>query len=313
MAKVCGYDPTFLAAVEFRPNDQNDAPKVTYTRTDGSHRRQTVISTPYGDLVGIAETKANVNVIKNFIETEEDVKRAIWHTRRLLDYDEDAAIEQGREAVGAVGDKGVLGTWTGPGGFNLTNQEELYYNLSDWPDSMAELNEASVKLKQKRLATYKKAGFDYLFYCVEGTEYTSPDYFRQWVKNDSADTFARWREGSDCFVLWHTCGHARKFLELGFYNELMPEVFESLTESPVGNVPSLRWAREQLDKNIVTKGNTPLETLLLGTEEDVRADVCRIKEETKGYRHIIALSDDVFRNTPLRNILAMVDETNRRA
>ena len=71
----------------------------------------------------------------------------------------------------------------------------------------------------------------------------------------------------------------------------------------------MRWARERLDPDIVTKGNIPLDVLLQGTAEEVRTEVQRVKEEARGYRHVVGLSDNLLENTPLRNCLAFVEES----
>ena len=142
------------------------------------------------------------------------------------------------------------------------------------------------------------------------SEWISPDFFRDRFLADTLLILKEWRALGG-FVLWHSCGHVKQLIEAGFYNECLPEVFETLSEPPVGNLPSLRWARERLDRRIVTKGNMPLGVLLNGSEDEVRAEVRRIREETRGYRHIVGLSDDVLNNTPLRNIKAYVDEGTR--
>ncbi len=51
--------------------------------------------------------------------------------------------------------------------------------------------------------------------------------------------------------------------------------------------------------------------LLNGTEEQVREEVRQVREQTRGARHIVGLSDDVLANTPLANARALVDEARR--
>jgi hypothetical protein len=143
-----------------------------------------------------------------------------------------------------------------------------------------------------------------------GTDWFSPDFFRTWMLESTRRILGQWRD-SGGYVVWHTCGHIAKFIEEGFYNELLPDVFETLSEPPTGNIPSLRWARERLDRRIATKGNVGLEVLLEGTEDDVRKSVDRVRDQTRGYRHIVGLSDDMLGNTPLTNALAFVDEARR--
>ncbi len=54
--------------------------------------------------------------------------------------------------------------------------------------------------------------------------------------------------------------------------------------------------------------NVPLNVLLEGTPDDVRRAVARVKDETRGWRHIVGLSDDLLHATPLANALAFVEE-----
>jgi uroporphyrinogen-III decarboxylase len=184
----------------------------------------------------------------------------------------------------------------------------MFYHLADWPDAFEDLHQATRELAFRQIETLRKAGFDYLFYCVDATEWISPAFFLEWILEDTRRLFARWRELGG-FVIWHSCGKVATFVERGFYNELAPEVLETLSEPPVGDLPSLRWARERLDRSIITKGNIGLDVLLQGSEEEVRREVRRVRDETAGYRHVVGLSDDILKNTPLRNARALVEES----
>jgi len=308
MAKVCGWDPTFLCGADMPPRDPDIRPRNSWTALPGGGtRNETVIQTPLGPLSCITETKSTTHVVKNWIETEEDLRRTTWLTRRQADFDESVAIAQGREARAAIGDKGVMGTWISPPVGNCMNHDMMFYHLADWPDACEELHQATRRLTLRQIETLHRAGFDYLFYCVDGTEWISPDFFRQHIHDDTLEIFARWRAMGG-FILWHSCGRIGKFVELGIYNAFKPEIFETMSEPPVGSLPSLRWARERLDPAIATKGNIPLGVLLAGTPDDVRAEVRRIRQQTVGWRHIVGLSDDILKGTPLANARAMVDE-----
>lgn len=309
MAGVCGWDPTFLASVPMPPRDGRILPRTATTRVGGATRSETRTWTPLGDLVSIAETMKTTHAIKHDLATEEDYRRRAWLTRARLDYDEAAAVREGRLLREAVGDRGVLGTWFDPPVADV-NYEEMFYHMADWPGATAELVEATRALRFKQVETLRRAGFDYLFYCVSGTEWYSPSFFVEHVLADSLALMNRWRE-SGGFVLWHTCGQAARLIEAGVYNQCRPDIFETVSEPPVGNVPSLRWARERLDPAIATKGNMPLDILLNGTPDQVRADVARIKEQTRGCRHIVGLSDDILAGTPVANARAMVEEARR--
>jgi|GEM_PF-1386020 len=306
MAGICGWDPTFLAAVQFTPRNAGARPEIRNEQTAGTTRTESCIRTPYGALTSIVECASSSHTIKPWLETEDDYQKAIWLTQQQLDYDEDAAIEEGQQMRRAIGDRGVLGTWFGPPSVNLCNREAMFYHMADWPDRFAELHALTTRLALKQIGTIRKAGFDYLFYCADGTEWISPDFYRAHVAENTRSIFDRWRADGG-FILWHTCGHAKAFVEAGFYNEMKPEIFETLSIPPVGNLPSLGWARQRLDTAIATKGNIPLDILLNGPEEKIRSAVHRVREETRGYRHIVGLSDDIFHNTPLSHCRALVE------
>ena len=308
MAGVCGWDPTFLCDLPFGPRTPAVDRHSKTTPIAGGVRVETVIHTPYGDLTGISEKQQTTQTIKAMLAEREDYIRMTWLVRQQMDYDEDAAIRIGREQRAGVGQRGVMGTWWGPPIFGSLNREEMFYHLADWPDAVEELHQAQRQSTLKRMRTYAKAGYDYLFYCVDGTEWISPNFFRDYVTADSREMFDEWRKLGG-FVLWHSCGRVANLIELGVYNELLPEIFETLSEPPIGNVPSLRWAREKLDPRIATKGNIPLSLMLQGTPEDVRKEVRRVREATRGYRHIVGLGDDMLHNTPLANAKAFVEES----
>jgi len=306
MAKLCGWDPTLLAWFDYPPRNADALPEVRRQSLGDRTRVESCIRTPYGDLTCTEEIAASSHTVKPWLQTEEDYRKAVWLTQQQLDYDEDAGIAEGKRLRQAIGDRGVLGTWSGPPNVNLCNHDERFFHMADWPEAYAELHEVTTALILKKIATFRKAGFDYLFYCVSGTEWISPDFFRSHEAQNTRAIFDQWRADGG-FVLWHPCGHAKAFVEAGIYNEFKPEIFETLSVPPVGNLPSLSWARQQLDPAIITKGNIALDLLQNGPVEQIRAAVHQVREDTRGYRHVVGLSDDVFHNTPLAHCRAFVE------
>ena len=311
MAGVCGWDATFLCGGGFIPARKEVHPESKTTPIPGGSRTETCIHTPYGDLTSITESMTSIHTVKRLVETEEDLRRMTWVTRMQMEYDDKQIIADGWRRKEALRERGVMGTWFGPPvGNGLSQDESLFYLAADYPDAFRELSEATAQLTMKQLDLLADAGFDYLFYCVNGTDWGSPAFFDEHVRESTRKIFAHWRKRGG-FILWHSCGHVKAFVEMGAFNDLMPEILETLSERPVGNVPSLQWAREKLDPKIATKGNLPLNILLQGTAEDVRADVRRIRAQTAGTRHIVGLTDDLLKNTPLANALAFVDEARK--
>jgi uroporphyrinogen-III decarboxylase len=107
------------------------------------------------------------------------------------------------------------------------------------------------------------------------------------------------------------CSPVQPFLDLGFYNEMGLDLFETLSPPPVGNVQSLAEAMTQLDPAICTRGNLGLDVLLNGTPEDVRRGTETILRETAGRKHLVAAGDYLFYATPEANVAAMAETVAR--
>lgn len=312
MAEIFKWDPLFLAGIDFHPN--NNACQVIQTREErgnGITRITSRIQTPYGELTQIQDQNGEtLGLVKDYLQDDDDFRKMIWYTEQLMDYDEEDALQQAKKILAAIGDRGMLGTWVGTSAKLMEDIALMFYHVVDYPDEFEALYQARRKLLKKQLATYRKAGFDYLFFVIPGTEWVSPDFFKTWMYDEIGEIITGWRE-SGGFTLWHTCGLEKVFMEKGYYQELKPDIFETLSEPPVGNLPSLAWGRKQLPPEIITKGNISLDITLNGTPEDVRKQVRYIKESTKGYRHIIGFSDNILDNTPYQNLMAFVDEARK--
>jgi len=309
MSALCGYDPLFLVHPPFIPRHPLETEERVHRENDRDvHTLHT--PTPAGDLLYVYEQAESVHILKPEVETPEDYQKELWVLEQEGDLDEETSIRQGRERLAPLGEKGVVGTWWGAPSVRGLPREEWFYHQTDYPALFREAIEAMFRNQMRQIELLRAMGFDYLFYCVDGTEWISPAFFEEFVAPYTAIMLARWRELGG-FVIWHTCGHAKIFIEHGFYNRFLPEIFETMSEPPYGDLPSLRWARERLDPRITTKGNIDLQLLHDGPEEAIRAAVRRVKAETAGFRHIIGASDDILHGTPLANMLAFVDEARK--
>jgi len=307
MAKTFNWDPLFYAAINFQPMDGDLAPVVEKSVKGDKNYTVTRIRTPHGELTRVEEDNGlTTRCLKDYLDDEPDYEKMLWLDEQIIDFDREAALEEGRKFREAVGDLGMLGTWVSPSAMML-EISSLYYHIMDYPEAFKALREARRALSRKRLEIYREAGFDFMFYCVPGTDAISPGFFREWLEEETRDTIAWWRSTGG-FTLWHGCGHVKAFVEQGTFDDMKPEVMETLSEPPVGNIPSLSWARERIGAGIITKGNIPLDVLLEGSMGDVRAEVRRVKRETAGWRHIIGLSDNILNGTPQANLHAFVDE-----
>ena len=312
MGKTFGWDPLFYARIPFLPNDKSLIPVVETSAKGDRTQTLTTLKTPLGDLTRIDEQGVLTSrCIKEYLEDESDYEKMIWYTSQIKDFDKEAALDFGRRLRETAGEMGMLGTWVSPSAGSVGIQS-LFYHLMDYPDAFERLRDVKMELKQLQLDVYREAGFDFMFFCVGGMDSISPGYYQEWLEEEVCETISWWKSTGG-FTLWHGCGHVREYVELGLFNKAKPEMLETLSEPPVGNLPSLSWARERLDPGIITKGNIPLNILYEGTPEDVRAAVRHIKSETKNHRgiHVIGLSDNVLTGTPSANLHAYVDEGYR--
>ncbi|MDR1060615.1 MAG: hypothetical protein LBL83_05255 [Clostridiales bacterium] len=62
---------------------------------------------------------------------------------------------------------------------------------------------------------------------------------------------------------------------------------------------------------LIVLGNTPSALLARGTEREVREDTRRQLEEAGGERFIPRPSNAVAHGTPVRNVMAMLEELHR--
>ncbi|MCL5073604.1 MAG: hypothetical protein M1308_22320, partial [Actinobacteria bacterium] len=81
-----------------------------------------------------------------------------------------------------------------------------------------------------------------------------------------------------------------------------PDIFESLTPEPLGDISDENSYRKKLDKNICTRGGLSLETLRIGNSNEIENSLMQIKKNYSGYKHIISGTCETLYGTPLGNI-----------
>lgn len=112
-----------------------------------------------------------------------------------------------------------------------------------------------------------------------------------------------------CKVFFHNCGQCAGLLEV-YRTMLDGEALESFATPPSGgDITSLKNAREVLGDGVVMVGNFDQVHLLKeGTKEEIRREVEKIFEETRGdNRFIFSTSDSIIPGTPKENIEALAE------
>ena len=153
------------------------------------------------------------------------------------------------------------------------------------------------------------AGADFIFLGGPGRELMSPLLYETFMVPDSAKISAAVHEAGG-MVYSHICSPVQPFLDMGYYNSMGIDLFETLSPPPVGNVESLADARRRLPEEMCTRGNIGLDVLLTGTVEDVERATLEVIEATRGFKHIVAASDYLFYDIPLENVQSVIATVN---
>ena len=140
-----------------------------------------------------------------------------------------------------------------------------------------------------------------------------PDMWRQWDKpyiKAMADEIHK--QGK----LLHIHFHGKSMDTVSDFHEAGIDCVCPFERGPGGDVDGIEGlikVRELLQERVTMNGNVhTVETLIRGSETDVRREVNEIKEAFKGSaRLIIGTGDQVGRETPEENILAMIDEAKK--
>lgn len=148
-------------------------------------------------------------------------------------------------------------------------------------------------------------GADFIFLGAPGAEMLSPQIYENFIVPDS-QRITEVVHQVNGLIYSHICSPVEPFLSMGYYNRMGIDLFETLSPPPVGNVPSLKKARQGLDQNICTRGNIGLDLLLNGTQAEIEQATLEVIEATKGSKHMIAASDYLFYDIPLENVKTVI-------
>jgi uroporphyrinogen-III decarboxylase len=116
--------------------------------------------------------------------------------------------------------------------------------------------------------------------------------------------------------LLHIHFHGRSMETVADFSEIGIDCVCPFERGPGGDVAGLeglKKVRALLKDKVTMNGNVhTVETLIRGTTEDVRREVMEIKEAFEGsVRLIIGTGDQVGKETPEENILAMIEEAKK--
>lgn len=310
---MCGIDPTYYPIGDLSELFGGFEPlgwecRVMY-QDDNRKEYEYVLHTDKGDLTRkIKEIKNNAPMqTESPIKSESDYDKLIWWLR--------SARKQANRITSRyegfkkkVDDKGLL-VFQVPLPFELmwwVSREEPIYHLFDWPKTLKKFEEEAMETLVVFIEAAVKGGADLIFFGSVGTELYSEDIFVEHMLEDSI-LVSKLAKKLNVLSIFHCCGKAKKWIDTGYINEISPDIFEGLTPAPLGDIDNIRTYREKLDKSIVTRGGVDLSTLLNGGLDDIRAQVEKVFEDYRDYKHLIAGTCEILYGTSLNNIKGLVN------
>ncbi len=174
------------------------------------------------------------------------------------------------------------------------------------PEIFRRLMDKILRLDERLLVEVARGGADFVFLGGPGSEMISPKYYEDYLVPYSA-ILTQMAHQEGLLVYTHICSPIEPMLSRGYYSQMGIDLFETLSEAPVGNVASLEDAFNKLDPSICTRGNIGLDLLLQGKpDEIIEKSLCILQTAQRmGRKHILAASDYLFYDIPEDNVHAM--------
>jgi len=186
------------------------------------------------------------------------------------------------------------------------SQTTLHYFLHDYPQLARELMDQVLDYNLLQVEIGAEAGVDAMQTALWGYDQFSPkiyqDYIIPYVKPISDATRAAG------LLFWiHTCGYMKGLLEQKMYHRFGVDILECLNYPPAGDVDDWPRLRRFVPEGTVTKGNLEDSLLWQGPIEEIKRKTREILEQSEGYKHILATSNNIFDGTPLAHFEAMLE------
>lgn len=290
--------------------------EVTAAEVDEKGRRVTerTFRTPVGELGNrtVEERRRGATQTRYPVEEEPELAVLSAWLDALLEAADMDAIRQGvaqlRDEVG--GDEALSIQWAMQPYELLCFPDTMHTAIlaAECPELFRALMDKILRLDERLLDAVAAGGSDFVFLGGPGSEMISPRYYEDYLIPYSR-IVTEMAHAKGLLVYTHICSPIEPMLTLGCYNRMGIDLFETLSEPPVGNVRSLSDAFDKLSPDICTRGNIGLDLLLEATPAQVGEKSLSILETASkaGRKHILAASDYLFHDIPEENVRAMCD------
>jgi len=313
----CVSSPGIAAGVNYT----EELSHVTEEETlpEGGVRNKYRYETPGGTLTAVREKTFNepLKIVKSYVEGSDDVPAlkslVLTSARAILDNRDKVKadiVEQTRKGMEAGRDEGPMMMWLFMPMVELTcsqffKQEEGIFFIYDHTELLEEMMDLHTEATLLWIEAGVEAGVDIFGYSINGYEIYSPDLFRRYIVPQARTINARIREAGK-LSWWHCCGRYQKMVDDGIWEGVAPDIMESYSPPPAGDITDLRRIRTATDV-LASRGAMYVDYLWRLGPSEIKAKTREIIEAMKGFRHMIGGTDDMLPGTPKNSLIAMRD------
>ncbi len=286
--------------------------EMTVTEEGKRRNYSNTFKTPIGELYSrmIDEEFKGACPVEFYVKEEEDLDILEYYLDALLEVKDFSLIENGvRGCRSFVGEDEAMDIqWAMQPyellGFPSTMDTAILASVAE--EQCRRLMDKILALDEHLINAAAKGGTDFVFLGGPGSEMISPKYYENFLVPYSKQVTDMVHKAG-LLVYTHICSPIEPMLTNGYYNQMGIDLFETLSEAPVGNVKSIDDAFSKLSPEICTRGNIGLDALLNETPEQIYERAWKILDAAKkmGRKHILAASDYMFYDTKTENVHAM--------
>lgn len=199
-----------------------------------------------------------------------------------------------------------------PGGMTMNTytsmrgRQQGMLDLYERPDFVSAAMELQVEVMIERAERLMGTGIDALYIGdpAASASLISPKHFEKFCLPAYREFCRHFRDRTLIYI--HICGNSAPILEM--MADTGAHVVEPL--DPLGGV-SVADAKRRIGDRVALMGGVNTLTLARGTPDEVRAEAIRKCREGGPYAYILAAGDMVPPDTPMENLLAMVEVATR--
>ncbi len=190
-------------------------------------------------------------------------------------------------------------------GFYFSQADGILF-IIDHPKLLHELCELQLQTTKLWIEAGIEADIDAFSYAIHGLEILSPQIFDDFIVPYTRQ-INQWIRQAGLLSWHHCCGMMDGLIKMGYFDQMRPDVVESFSEPPEGDVTDLRVAREQLGGIMASRGAINSGHIRSQSPEQLRTRTRYVLESMQGFRHMIGATDALLPGTTLTNLQAISD------